>query len=117
HPCGAVASVYHAFDTCPGATGCTVLVAFDEGEARLDGWIPRRLTIACPVERVAGVAALLGGTGVPGCVQRRGQPCAAHAARWTGSAQRLLRDGARDAHVGAGAGAGAGRRHWPEDGP
>src|SRR5437763_2323691 len=65
HPCGAVASVYHAFDTRPGATGCTVLVAFDEGEARLDGWIPRRLTIACPVERVAGVATLVGATAVP----------------------------------------------------
>src|ERR671922_2985892 len=52
HPCGAVASVYHAFDTRPGATGCTVLVAFDEGEARLDGWIPRRLTITCPPDRM-----------------------------------------------------------------
>src|SRR5256714_507164 len=44
HPCGALASVYHAFDTRPGATGCTVLVAFEEGEARVDGWMPRRLS-------------------------------------------------------------------------
>src|ERR687883_1535523 len=65
HLCGAVASVYHAFDTCPGATGCTVLVAFEEGEARVDGWMPRRLTITCPADRAAAVAALLGGTGVP----------------------------------------------------
>jgi predicted dehydrogenase len=65
HPCGAVASVYHAFDTRPGATGCTVLVAFEEGEARVDGWMPRRLTVACPLDRMVAVSTLLGATGVP----------------------------------------------------
>jgi predicted dehydrogenase len=65
HACGAVASVYHAFDTRPGATGCTVLVAFEEGEARVDGWMPRRLTITCPPDRVVAVSTLLGATGVP----------------------------------------------------
>jgi predicted dehydrogenase len=65
HPCGAVASVYHAFDTRPGATGCTVLVAFEEGEARVDGWMPRRLTMTCPPDRLVAVSTLLGATGVP----------------------------------------------------
>jgi hypothetical protein len=60
-----VASVYHAFDTCPGATGCTVLVGFEEGEARVDGWMPRRLTVACLPERVVAVSTLLGASGVP----------------------------------------------------
>ena len=65
HSCGAVASVYHAFDTRPGATGCTVLVAFEEGEARVDGWMPRRLAITCAPDREVAVAALLGATGMP----------------------------------------------------
>jgi predicted dehydrogenase len=65
HPCGAVASVYHAFDTCPGAAGCTVLAGFDEGEARVEGWMPRRLTVTCPPDRAAAVSTLLGATGVP----------------------------------------------------
>src|SRR5919199_254899 len=65
HPCGAVASVYHAFDTRPGATGCTVLVGFEEGEARVDGWMPRRLSVTCPLDRVVAVSTLLGAIGVP----------------------------------------------------
>jgi predicted dehydrogenase len=65
HPCGAVASVYHAFDTRPAATGCTVLVGFEEGEARVDGWMPRRLSITCPLDRVVAVSTLLGAIGVP----------------------------------------------------
>jgi hypothetical protein len=65
HPCGAVASVYHAFDTRPGATGCTVLVGFEEGEARVEGWMPRRLSVACPPDRLVAVSTLLGATGVP----------------------------------------------------
>ena len=65
HPCGAVASVYHAFDTRPGATGCTVLVGFEEGEARVDGWMPRRLSVACPPDQLVAVSTLLGATGVP----------------------------------------------------
>jgi hypothetical protein len=65
HPCGAAASVYHAFDTRPSATGCTVLVAFEEGEARVDGWMPRRLTITCAPDRLVAVSTLLGATGVP----------------------------------------------------
>src|SRR5919204_581318 len=60
-----VASVYHAFDTRPGATGCTVLVGFEEGEARVDGWMPRRLSITCPLDRVVAVSTLLGAIGVP----------------------------------------------------
>src|ERR687885_2160377 len=65
HPCGAVASVYHAFDTRPGATGCTVLVGFEEGEARVDGWMPRRLSVTCPPDRLVAVSTLLSATGVP----------------------------------------------------
>jgi predicted dehydrogenase len=65
HLCGAVASVYHAFDIRPGATGCTVLVAFEEGEARVDGWMPRRLTVACPPDRMVAVSTLLSAVGVP----------------------------------------------------
>jgi predicted dehydrogenase len=65
HPCGAVASMYHAFDTRPGATGCTVLVGFEEGEARVDGWMPRRLSVTCPMDRLVAVSMLLGATGVP----------------------------------------------------
>ena len=65
HARGAVASVYHAFDTRPGATGCTVLASFDEGEARIDGWIPTRLTVQCPSDRVAAVAMVLGATALP----------------------------------------------------
>jgi predicted dehydrogenase len=65
HDRGAVASVYHAFDTNPSATGCTVLAAFDGGEARIDGWIPTRLTVRCPADRVAAVAAVLGATALP----------------------------------------------------
>src|SRR5256714_7064355 len=65
HLCGAVASIYHAFDTCPRATGCTVMVGFDEGEARVDGWMPRRLTVTCPPDRVVAVSTLLGATGMP----------------------------------------------------
>lgn len=65
HEHGTVASVYHAFDTGPGATGCTVLASFDGGEARIDGWIPTSLTVRCPVSRVAAVAAVLGATALP----------------------------------------------------
>jgi len=65
HENGAVASVYHAFDTHAGATGCTVLASFDEGEARVEGWVPQRLTVACPASRVAAVATVLGATGLP----------------------------------------------------
>ncbi len=65
HGQGAVASVYHAFDTRPGATGCTVLASFDEGEARIDGWIPTRLTVQCTSDRVAAVAMVLGATALP----------------------------------------------------
>src|SRR2546423_3900362 len=65
HPCGALASVYHAFDTRPGATGCTVLVGCEEGEARVDGWMPRRLSITCPPDRLVAVSTLLSATGVP----------------------------------------------------
>src|ERR671933_797152 len=65
HPCGAVASVYHAFDTRSGATGCTVLVGFEEGEARLDGWMPRRLSVTCAPDRLVAVSTLLSATGVP----------------------------------------------------
>src|SRR5919204_1538002 len=65
HPCGAVASVYHAFDTRSGATGCTILVGFEEGEVRGEGWMPRRLTVTCPPDRAAAVGALAGAPRVP----------------------------------------------------
>jgi len=65
HGQGTVASVYHAFDTGPGATGCTVLTSFDAGEARIDGWIPTSLTVRCPADRVTAVAAVLGATALP----------------------------------------------------
>jgi predicted dehydrogenase len=65
HAAGAVASIYHAFDTSPRATGCTVLAAFDEGEARVDGWVPTTLTLACAPERAVAVAAVLGAGGLP----------------------------------------------------
>ncbi len=65
HAQGAVASIFHAFDTRPQATGCTVLAAFDEGEARVEGWIPTKLTVNCPGDRVAAVAALLASTAIP----------------------------------------------------
>jgi predicted dehydrogenase len=65
HAAGAVASIYHAFDTRPGATGCTVLAAFDAGEARVDGWVPMTLTLACAPERAAAVAAVLGAGALP----------------------------------------------------
>jgi len=64
HAAGAVASIYHAFDTHSGATGCTVLAAFDEGEVRVDGWVPTTLTLACAPERAAAVAAVLGARGL-----------------------------------------------------
>src|ERR671937_610329 len=64
HAAGGVASIYHAFDTHPGATGCTVLAAFDEGEVRVDGWVPTTLTLACAPERAAAVAAVLGARGL-----------------------------------------------------
>jgi hypothetical protein len=64
HAAGAVASIYHAFDTHPAATGCTVLAAFDEGEVRVDGWVPTTLTLACAPERAAAVVALLGAHGL-----------------------------------------------------
>jgi len=65
HGGGAVATIYHAFDTRPDATSCTVLIAFDQGEARIEGWIPTRLTVACPADRATAVAALLGATALP----------------------------------------------------
>jgi predicted dehydrogenase len=65
HRSDAVASVYHAFDTRSDATGCTVLIAFEEGEARVEGWIPRQLTIACPADRLLPLATLLGVTSCP----------------------------------------------------
>ncbi len=65
HGGGAVATIYHAFDTRPDATSCTVLMAFDEGEARIEGWIPTRLTVACPTDRAAAAATLLGATQLP----------------------------------------------------
>ncbi len=65
HAQGAVASVYHAFDTGRGATGCTVLASFDEGEARIDGWIPTRLTVHCASDRVTAAATVLGATALP----------------------------------------------------
>jgi predicted dehydrogenase len=64
HAAGAVTSIYHAFDTHSGATGCTVLAAFDEGEVRVDGWVPTTLTLACAPERAAAVAAVLGARGL-----------------------------------------------------
>lgn len=65
HPAGAVASIYHVFDTPPRATRCTMLVACELGEARVHGWIPHQLTIVCPADRLAAVARLLGPTARP----------------------------------------------------
>lgn len=65
HGNGAVASVYHAFDTRPAATACTVLASFDEGDVRIEGWIPTQLHVSCPVDRLTAVAALLSATAVP----------------------------------------------------
>jgi predicted dehydrogenase len=61
HRSDAVASVYHAFDTRSDATGCIVLIALEEGEARVEGWIPRQLTIACPA--TVGTGGPLAATG------------------------------------------------------